>query len=287
MKKETRDAVMAVAAALVVMLAVPAVYRIWISRNPPAETNSLTIADIIGQVSADREMRLLETPLSAWTAADRRVEPELFAWLEANASTVLPWEWTGEARRKDPQGYGRARKGVVDALRRQLADLVKDARKSSSRAAGGLADEKELLDHARRELGRISSVEGPYPRTTERFVKSRGRLWGWNVKAADVILEDEKAMASLLGDIRAEIAGRTAKIASLEREAAAESARARRLEAVLGEVENCLRSCVEPVSGSVELAVSEENLKKVERCTALAVKTAARRGRAPEKGGQE
>lgn len=280
MKKETRDIVKVIAVGLFAMLAIPAAYRVWVVYNPPAVTNTLTVSEFLEMASADREARLIATPPARWTDVERRMEPEILSWLEAHSATVLPWEWTAEARRKDTRGYAKSLESVVMEMRSALAARLKDERKEVSRSEKALADERFLLAHARSERDKLAEAgTNGFPRAVECVTLSRGLLWGWNRKSATVTVADEKGLSALDECLGAEIASRTNGMSALESRIAFASAEAGMLAAALGEVDGCMERCVKPVYDNADLAVSDDNLKSVERCLALAVKAAFGHGR--------
>ena len=124
MNEEKKGIVRMLAVTFAVMLAVPLAYRVWITFNPPAPSERLSLAEFFDKATANRSIRLLKTPLDQWTNADRTAEPKIAAWLEAHSKIVLPWEWSSEAQKKDPKGYRKAWKRLLSETESLLKDFI-------------------------------------------------------------------------------------------------------------------------------------------------------------------
>ena len=188
MKKEMRDTALAVAAALVVMVAMPLSYRAWRHFHPQPEAPRRTLTDFIAKVSEDRAARLLRTPLSKWTEADGKAEPMVRAWLEAHATTILPWEWTDEARRKDPAGYLKLWAGLFEEQKSLRNRRLRVERANLKRAERDFLAAETVYVHRTNQIARIVEYASTnvFPMTVKVERLSKGVFWGWNTNATEV-----------------------------------------------------------------------------------------------------
>jgi len=110
---------------LVFMTALPLAYRMWTHFHPQPAERRQSVSGLLAKAAEVRAVLLLQTPLAKWTDYDRKSEPAIHAWLEAHAKTVLPWEWTDAARRKDPDGYLALWRGLFGEQRDELDRRLK------------------------------------------------------------------------------------------------------------------------------------------------------------------
>ncbi len=205
MKRNRKELLVSCGIALLLMLAVPGVFRVWMAFNPPPTASATDNSSLLDTATLEmgRAMLLLRKPIDAWTAHEQEVEPGLFAWLVAHAKTVLPWEWSAAARKKDPAGYRRLWRNLLDeqsddigrslnAIRRQMRDLREK-----------IGNEMILYAHATNESVRLSGwmSTNAYPATVETERLSKGRFWGWNRKGERHVLADASAAHALLAAI--------------------------------------------------------------------------------------
>ena len=240
MKKETRDTVLAVGGALFVMIAMPLSYRAWRHFHPQPEAPRMTIADFIEKTAEERAVRLLRTPLSKWTEADMKSEPRVHAWLEAHAKTILPWEWTDEARRKDSSGYLKLWAGLFaeqKSLQNRRLRVERAALKTSERDF--LAAET-VYAHRTNQIARLVeyAATNAFPMAVKVERLSKGIFWGWNTNASEVrfgrredfyggagepgwlakerkVAESDAHALSMLGDGKKQLEGRIAALENL------------------------------------------------------------------------
>ena len=229
MKKETKDLVLVLGVALLVMLAVPLAYRVVIHFYPPEEKAQPTLAQVLEDAQRARCLNLLTTPVAKWPEAAAKAEPEIYAWLQAQGNEILPWDWTDEARRKDPGGYAacwrRIWKDRKSHFRRRLREQQGELRR--------LAREHQTLcaihDHRTNEIARLLTLVATnvYPSQITISRLEKGRLWGWNKHAEAVACADAASAAGLCSNEVAVAAEEGARVAALgEAVAAATSAAA-------------------------------------------------------------
>ena len=154
MKREKKGVVGGILIAFAVMMLVPLGYRIWIHFNPPPPRPAFSLSKYLSEATDASVPQLLVKPLLKWSEADRRRAPEIAAWLKAKDKTVLPWEWTDEARRKNPEEYFKAWEDILEELSAQVGDVSKGVSWSSFKAkwSGKL---KQLMN----QTNETSSVE--------------------------------------------------------------------------------------------------------------------------------
>lgn len=128
MKKKVREIARTFGIVVLVMVVLPAFYRLWMVYDPPSPHDGGSLAEMLARAADDYPMRMLMTPLAQWSAADREKEPKIARWLESHAKTILPWEWSVAARQKDPEGYERLRRDVTDEVAAAVAAALESAR---------------------------------------------------------------------------------------------------------------------------------------------------------------
>lgn len=194
-----RDVVRMVAVVVLIMAVPPLVYRVWTAYHPSETGGEQSFSGFLVKAVDARALALLKTPLAQWSAADRQDEPEIAAWLEACGQTVLPWEWTDEARRKDPAGYRKAWE------------------RAWSTVADGQAD-RMRHDHLTNQIARVASgevIHKPTSVSVERLTK--GRFWGWNRHLETYVLTNELQRSELLARLDGEQAELQMKVERVER----------------------------------------------------------------------
>lgn len=192
MTKEVREVVRIAIVGLALMMVIPFSYRVWRWYNPQAESKPFSLSGFLEKSSSDRAVALLKLPISKWTDYDKKSEPKIYAWLRAHEKVVLPWEWTEEARKKDPEGY---RKLWLKLFKEQESEL-KSKLKSEQKKLKALEREiwiaETLYTHRTNQLARVKAYVAtntfPMTITVERL--SKGRFWGWNAKLESKHLEN-------------------------------------------------------------------------------------------------
>jgi len=182
MKPSTKEFVKMLAVSFVVMMALPVGYRVWRIWNPEPERPRQTLTQLLAETAGNNAVRLLRTPVAQWTEYDKKTEPQIFGWLEAHGKTVLPWEWTDEARRKDPDGYRKLWLGIFKEQESELNSRQKAERKQLKAIERELWIAETLFDHRTNQIARVRAYVAtnafPMAVTAERLEK--GRFWGWN-----------------------------------------------------------------------------------------------------------
>ena len=208
MKRNRKELLVSCGIALLLMLAVPGVFRVWMAFNPQPvvpESPAVPLLDATSSLEAGRAMLLLRKPIDAWTAHEREVEPGLFAWLGAHAKIVLPWEWSATARKKDSAGYQRLWRNLLDEQGDGLERSLRTIRRQMRELREKIENETILYAHATNESARLSgwmaTNTNAYPATVETERLSKGRFWGWNREGERHALADASAAHALLDAI--------------------------------------------------------------------------------------
>jgi len=184
MRSSVGEIVRTVLVCIAVMLALPAAYRIWMTYHPQPVDTGNRLTQFLEKSAEDRALRLLTTPLTNWTEDERKSEPKTCAWLKAHEKTVLPWEWSGAARRKDPEGHRR----LWVALFRDQASELKAQLKAEEKKLKTLGRELQVAEtlyaHRTNQLARIRAyvATNAFPMILRVERLSKGRFWGWNAK---------------------------------------------------------------------------------------------------------
>lgn len=207
MTEEKKGIVRMLAITFVVMLAIPLAYRVWITFNPPAPRERLSLAEFFDKATANRSVRLLKTPHDRWTKTDREAEPRIAAWLEAHSKIVLPWEWSSEARQKDPKGYRKAWKRLLGETESSLKDSIARIKKELKRIDRELLINQTLHIHLTNQIAALERnlTTNPLPATVTVERLSKGRFWGWNVRKDQVHLEGETNRIAFVSTMRRQV----------------------------------------------------------------------------------
>ena len=251
MNRETRHTVTVLAVVSVVMLAVPLSYRVWLHYHPQQARPQQPAAEILAKMVEKRAMRLLQTPPSRWTEAERRSEPKIHAWLVDHAKTILPWEWTDEARSKDPAGYRRLWLGLLRERKGALTRRLKDGCREEESIRRELETMRTIHAHRTNQVSRIReqmSTNGfPVSVKVERL--SKGRFWGWNTKIEEVRFESREDFdGEGAGWLAAELKTAADEASAMEGRSAARERIGVRIEAIKD-----LLSGIEALEGSTEI----------------------------------
>lgn len=206
MKRKRKELLISCGIALLLMLVVPGVFRVWMTFNPPPvvpKSPASSLREATSSLEAGRAMLLLRKPIDAWTAREREVEPALFAWLGAHAKIVLPWEWSAAARKKDATGYQRLWRNLLEEQGDELDRSLRAIRRQMRELRKTIENEMILYAHATNESARLSAwmATNTYPATVETQRLSKGRFWGWNRDEERHALADASAAHALLDTI--------------------------------------------------------------------------------------
>lgn len=131
MKEERKGVVGGLLIAFAVMMLVPLGYRVWIHFNPQPSRPAFSLSKYLSEATDASIPQLLVKSLSKWSETDRKRAPEIAAWLETKDETILPWEWTAEARQKNPEAYFKTWEDILDELDAQITDAAKGVSWSS------------------------------------------------------------------------------------------------------------------------------------------------------------
>ena len=206
MKRNRKELLVSCGIALLLMLVVPGAFRVWMAFNPQPVapgTPVSSLRDATSSLETGRAMLLLRKPIDAWTTPERDGEPGLFTWLGTHAKMVLPWEWSSVARKKDPDGYCRLWRKLLEEQHDDLDRSLRGIRRQIRELREKIEDETILYAHATNESARLSAwmATNSYPATVETERLSKGRLWGWNRDEERHALADASAAHALLNAI--------------------------------------------------------------------------------------
>jgi len=185
------------AVSFAIMMALPAGYRVWRIWNPEPEQPRQTLTQVLAEAAANNAVRLLRTPVAQWTEYDKKSEPQVFGWLEAHGQTVLPWEWTDEARRKDPDGYRKLWLGIFKEQASELNARQKAERKQLNAVERELWIAETLYAHLTNQIALVRAyvATNAFPMTVTAERLEKGRFWGWNRTAEERHFESRDAYA--------------------------------------------------------------------------------------------
>ena len=203
MKKETKELVRTLGIALAAMMVVPLAYRVWIYIWPPEEKPRPTLAEFFKEAESARGIKLLTKPISKWSDDEAELEPEIYAWLKDQGNEILPWEWTEEARRKDPKGYTKCWRRIWDERKSHCEKLLTERQREIKQLNRDLQILTTIHTHRTNQIARLCALAAtntfPCQITLERLEK--GRLWGWNKKVETAECKDLESLTAATNSI--------------------------------------------------------------------------------------
>ena len=199
MKKETKELIRILSLAIVMMMAVPLAYRVFIHFWPPDEKPRQTFAQFFEETQQERGVKLLTKPIAKWSETEMKAEPEIYAWLKEQSHAILPWEWTDEARRKDPKGYAKCWQRIWKERKAHCKRLLAEHQKEIKRLDRELQILTTIHIHRTNQIARLRVLVAtnalPCQISLERLEK--GRFWGWNRRIEVVTCKDAAATDSI------------------------------------------------------------------------------------------
>ena len=185
--------------ALAAMMVVPLAYRVCIYIWPPEEKPRSTLTQFFKEAESAQGIKLLTKPISKWSDDEAKWEPEIYSWLKEQGDEILPWEWTEEARRKDPKGYAKSWRRIWKERTSHCERLLSEQRKAVKRLDRELQILTTIHAHRTNQIARLCNVAAtntfPCQVAIERLEK--GRFWGWNKRVEFV---DCKDLAALIAE---------------------------------------------------------------------------------------
>ena len=198
MKKETKEFVRLIGIAVLVMLVVPIAYRVCIYFWPPDTHPRPTLEQVVEEAKNEHSLKLLAKPIAKWTEADVKAEPEIYAWLKGQDNEILPWDWTEEARRKDPKGYAKCWQRIWKERKSHCEQLLAKQQEEFERLDRELQILATIHAHRTNQIVRLRALAAtntfPCQVALERLEK--GRFWGWNRKVETVACEAAAAIVA-------------------------------------------------------------------------------------------
>ena len=268
--------VVGLVAGLLLMVVLPASYRIWTMCGHRVQEPRGTVMEVIKRASEESGVKLLHTPLEKWTEADVKAAPDIYAWLGEMSAKVMPWEWSAEAVRKDPAGYAAAFADVFAGLRRYHDKALSSVLDRIDDVSDKAEVERTMCKHAEGELAKFASLSNSYPQTVVQETLSKGRFWGWNRKSAPVVVDSAAKRLEIEASLRAEIRARRGGMSALaaQRRVLEENAAAHRR--VIAEIDDCVVRRVSAMRADPAIASSPENVRETELCIVRAIMAVAR-----------
>lgn len=203
MKKETKELARTLCIALAVMMAVPVAYRVFVHFWPPEERPRQSITQFFDAPESESGEKLLAKPVAKWTEAEKKAEPAVYAWLQGQGSEILPWEWTDEARKKDPKGYAKCWRRIWNERKLHYEKLLAQHQKDIKRLEREAENLAVIYDHRTNQIARLHSIAAtndfPCKVAVERLEK--GRFWGWNKRVEMVECSDAAEIVSVTNSI--------------------------------------------------------------------------------------
>lgn len=202
-KNDTKELVRTLGIALVVMMVVPLAYRVWIYIWPPEEKTHQTLTEFFKEAESARGIKLLTKPISKWSDDEAKLEPEIYAWLKDQGNEILPWEWTEEARRKDPKGYAKCWRRIWGARKSHCEKLLAERQKEIKQLNRELLVLTTIHTHRTNQIARLSALAAtnafPCQIMLERL--EQGRFWGWNKKVETAECKDLESLTAATNSI--------------------------------------------------------------------------------------
>ena len=236
MKKENRDIVRVTGFALLVMLAVPGAYRLWTHYHPVAVRPSFS--RMLAEAGNRRTEELLLKSCDRWSEDERKAQPQIYAWLAAQGSRLLPWDWSATARQKDPDGYRKSWLALIDGRTAELKAVCAEAGDGERELGRVAADRRVLLEHWTNQLAAVSAfVEtNAFPMDVRLVDKAKGRFWGWNETSETHRLSTSTEAEKLLAGLKARADELASGVREVQDGVAAMRESAERLTALVGEL---------------------------------------------------
>jgi len=202
-EKETKELLRLLCVAFLVMMLVPLAYRVFVHFWPPEEKPHQSLSQFLEEAQRASCVRLLTKPVAKWSDAEARLEPEIYAWLKEQGNEILPWEWTEEARRKDPKGYAKCWHRIWKGQKSRCGRLIAELQKEIKRQERELQILTTIHAHRTNQVARLCALAStntfPCQVSIERLKK--GRLWGWNKYVEVVECKDMAAIMTATNSI--------------------------------------------------------------------------------------
>ena len=199
MKTETKELMRLFGIAILAMVALPLVYRGYVYFWPLEEKPRQTLAQFLEEAQRERCLKLLTKPLGKWSDAEAKLEPEIYSWLKEQGNEILPWEWTEDARRKDPKGHAKCWRRIWKERSSHCERLLAECQEETKRLDRELQILTTIHTHRTNQIARLRNVIAtntfPCQVALERIEK--GRFWGWNKRVEFV---DCKDLAALMAE---------------------------------------------------------------------------------------
>ena len=203
MKKETKEFVRLLGIAVLVMLAVPLAYRVYIYFWPSDAQPRPTLEQFVKEAKSEHCMKLLVKPIAKWTDADVKSEPEIYAWLKGQGNEILPWDWTEEARRKDPKGYAKCWQRIWKERKSHCEKLLVKHQEELERLDRELQILTTIHAHRTNQIVRLRALAATntFPCQVALEHLEKGRFWGWNKRVETVACEDATAILGVTNSV--------------------------------------------------------------------------------------
>ena len=186
-----------------VMLLVSLAYRVGVRFWPPDAKPRQTHAQSFEESKNAYGMKLLTKPVTKWSEVEAKSEPEIHAWLKEQSNEILPWEWSEEARRKDPKGYAKCWRRIWKGRKSYCEEILAKHQKEINRLDQEVQIVTMIHAHRTNQIARLRTFAAtntfPCQVSLERLEK--GRFWGCNTRVAVVECEDAAAIMASTNSI--------------------------------------------------------------------------------------
>ena len=203
MKAETKELMRLFGIAILVMVALPLAYRGYVYFWPPEEKPHQTLTQFLEEAQRERCMGLLTKPVGKWSDAEAKLEPEIYSWLKEQGNEILPWEWTEEARRKDPKGYAKCWRRIWKERSAHCGRRLAECSEETRRLDRELQIITTIHTHRTNQIARLRTIVStntfPCQVALERLEK--GRFWGWNKRVEFVDCKDLSALTAATNSV--------------------------------------------------------------------------------------
>lgn len=162
----------------------------------------MTLAQFAERAMSERLTNMLTKPRAKWTDAEAKSEPEIYAWLKEKDDEILPWEWTEEARRKDPNGYVKCWRHIWKERKSFHEERLAQQQKELKRLDREIESLTTVQVHRTNQIARLRAVvaTNDFPCEVALEHLEKGRFWGWNTKVEIVECKEASALDSLISN---------------------------------------------------------------------------------------
>ena len=186
-----------------VMLLVSLAYRVCVRFWPPDTKLRQTHAQSFEESKNAYGIKLLTKPITKWSEVEAESEPEIHAWLQEQSNEILPWDWSDEARRKDPKGYAKCWRRIWRERKSYCEEILVKYQKEIKRLDQEFQTVTMIHTHRTNQIARLRAfaATNTFPCQVSLEHLEKGRFWGWNTRVEVVECEDAAAIMASTNSI--------------------------------------------------------------------------------------